>query len=179
MGRRTPAIGRQVEDRAVARNCHTATGSPDTGPDGGGTGSGLSRQAHSSRDRPDSPRHGSEPLVRCMKLPHAEKAQVDREKVTGYSLCTSHPDGASKAAFFSRHGFTAEAWEVLAEAPQDHGWSHPVCGSVPSAYGTRYSVDGPLESPDGRNPKVRTVWIVEHGSETPRLVTAYPLKEKE
>jgi len=115
--------------------------------------------------------------VRCMKLPHANKVKVDREKVTGYLLCTSHPDGASKAAFFSRHGFTAEAWEVLAEALQNHGRSHLVCGSVPSPYGTRYSVDGPLETPDGRNPQVRTVWIVEHGSETPRLVTAYPVKE--
>jgi hypothetical protein len=112
-----------------------------------------------------------------MKLPNAEKAKVDREKVTGYLLCTSHSDGANKAAFFSRYGFTAGAWEVLAEALQDHGRSHPVCGSVPSAYGTRYSVDGPLKSPDGRNPKVRTVWIAERGSETPRLITAYPVKE--
>ena len=32
---------------------------------------------------------------------------------------------------------------------------------VESEYGTRYSVDGLLETPDSRNPYVRTVWIIE------------------
>ncbi len=95
-----------------------------------------------------------------VRLPHADRAQVDREKVTGYLLSASHPDGAAKAKFFMRFGFGRERWEELAEAFRKHGRSHPVVHAVESPYGTRYAVDGPLETPDGRNPRVRTVWML-------------------
>lgn len=35
-----------------------------------------------------------------------------------------------------------------------------------------------MQSPDGRLPQVRAVWIVDTGKDTPRLVTAYPLGGK-
>ena len=47
--------------------------------------------------------------------------------------------------------------------------------SVPSPFGTRYIVDGPLKTPDERDAIMRTVWFIESGGETPVLVTAYPL----
>ncbi|MEW6638092.1 MAG: DUF6883 domain-containing protein [Actinomycetota bacterium] len=31
-----------------------------------------------------------------------------------------------------------------------------------------------MRSPDGRDPVIRTVWLVEKGRSHPRLVTAYP-----
>jgi hypothetical protein len=34
-----------------------------------------------------------------------------------------------------------------------------------------------IETPGGRMPAVRTVWIVDHGTTAPRLVTAYPRDE--
>ncbi len=46
-----------------------------------------------------------------------------------------------------------------------------------TGYGRRYSVDGQIRSPDGRNPTIRTVWIIETGLDIPRLITAYPLEE--
>ena len=109
-----------------------------------------------------------------MKLPHAEHARVDREKVTEYLLCASHPDGKSKAEFFTRFGFRLERWAILSEALLLHGTTHDVVSDLTSEYGTRYVVDGPLETPDGRNPRVRTVWIIEKDTTVPRLVTAYP-----
>ena len=111
-----------------------------------------------------------------MKLPNAEHACVDREKLTDYLLCLSHPDGGSKAEFFVRFGFHVEDWGVLAEALRRHGAYYDVVNTVDSEYGTRYAVDGPLETPDGRNPLVRTVWIIEKGSAGPRLITAHPLE---
>lgn len=111
-----------------------------------------------------------------MKLPNAERACVDREKLTDYLLCFSHPDGGSKAEFFARFGFRVEDWQVLAEALRRHGADNDVVNTVDSAYGPRYAVDGPLETPDGRNPLVRTVWIIEKGSAGPRLITAHPLE---
>jgi hypothetical protein len=52
---------------------------------------------------------------------------------------------------------------------------HEVSISIESRYGTRYSVDGWLKTPDGRNPNVRTVWILGKRAKFPRLITAYPL----
>ena len=110
-----------------------------------------------------------------MKLPHAESCLVDERKVAAYLLSTTHPDGAAKAAFFLRFGFSPDNWEVLAEALRIHGQTHDVTNSVASAYGVRYTVDGDLQTPDDRNPVIRTVWMMEEGVESPRLITAHPL----
>jgi hypothetical protein len=107
-------------------------------------------------------------------LPNADRAQLDREKITEYLLSTDHPDGRSKARFFTEFGFRIEGWEILAEALRKHGTSCSVVNTVESEFGTRYTIEGELETPDGRRPRVRIVWMVEKGSETPRLITAYP-----
>jgi hypothetical protein len=109
-----------------------------------------------------------------MMLPDGDHAHVDRIKVIDYLLSLSHPDGQSKAQFFRRFGFKPEEWQVLAEALRVVGVSNPVVSIVASAHGERYTVDGPMQSPDGRTPMVRTVWIVERG-DPPRLITAHPL----
>jgi hypothetical protein len=101
---------------------------------------------------------------------------VDRRKIEDYLLCRSHPDGWGKADFFERFGFTVERWKILAEALRRHGQAYNVTNKVESAFGVRYSVDGLLETPDGRNPMVRTVWIIERGAVIPRLITAHPLE---
>ena len=110
-----------------------------------------------------------------MMLPNASGCRVDQEKIASYLLCPTHPDGAAKARFFLRFGFVLEGWQELAEALRVHGRSHAAVEVVESRHGIRYSVDGPLRSPDGRNPTVRSVWIVESGSRNPRLITAYPV----
>ena len=40
-----------------------------------------------------------------MKLPHAENATVEREKIVGYLLNPAHPDNVSKAPSFASLGF--------------------------------------------------------------------------
>jgi hypothetical protein len=49
--------------------------------------------------------------------------------------------------------------------------------SMETSHGIKYIVDGALITPSGKRPTVRTVWIVDRGSENPRLVTAYPGEE--
>jgi len=78
-----------------------------------------------------------------------------------------------------RFGFRLEDWELLAEALRTHGVSQQVVKTVESPYGTRYAIQGPLESPDGRHPLVRTVWLVKKGQVAARLITAYPMKERD
>lgn len=108
-------------------------------------------------------------------LPDRTRARVDRSKVVDYLLSPTHADGRGKAEFFMRFGFRAERWQELAEALRDSAASNPVSGIVETAHGLRYTVDGPMRAPDGRAPRVRTVWIVERDSATARLITAHPL----
>jgi hypothetical protein len=46
-----------------------------------------------------------------------------------------------------------------------------------SPHGLKYILDGKIETPCGKTPTVRTIWIVDRGTEAPRLVTAYPSKD--
>jgi hypothetical protein len=111
-----------------------------------------------------------------MKLPNHEQAIVPQRKITDYLLSSTHRDGRSKAAFFSRFGFSVEGWDVLAAALRRHAAEHPVVETEHTPFGTRYVVEGGLTAPDGRTPRVRVVWFIERGETIPRLVTAYPAK---
>ena len=110
------------------------------------------------------------------KLPYADGAVVNRRKITDYLLSGRHPDGRSKAAFFSGFGFRTTHWRTFAEALRAHGEDGTVTALTQTPYGVRYNVDGVIQTPDGRNPRVRTVWIVASGEDKPRLVTAHPLR---
>jgi hypothetical protein len=113
-----------------------------------------------------------------VRLPEAERASVPREKVTMYLLSETHPTGRSKAAFFHRFGFEKRTWEVLAMALQRHARQHEVSTTERSRFGMRYTIEGELQTPDGRNPVVRTVWFIDEGERVPRLVTAYPRERR-
>jgi hypothetical protein len=51
---------------------------------------------------------------------------------------------------------------------------------VDSIHGEKYVVDGRVSSQTekGREQIVRTVWIIDRGVDAPRLVTAYPGRER-
>jgi hypothetical protein len=105
-------------------------------------------------------------------------ATVPSSKLTDYLLSATHPDASAKYAFFLRFEFDAAAPEVLRQALLQHAIENPVVRSDETAFGTRLLVEGPLPSPDGRNPQVRSVWFVDTGTSTPRLVTANPVKRR-
>jgi hypothetical protein len=109
-----------------------------------------------------------------VRLPNAGRAAVPRAKLEGYLLSPSHIAGRGKARFFSGFGFSAESWEALGEALVRHASSNEVKKVEETPFGTKYTIDGPLEAPDGRRPVVRAVWFVERGETDPRFVTAYP-----
>ncbi len=112
----------------------------------------------------------------AMKLPNHEQATVSQRKITDYLLSSTHRDGRSKATFFHRFGFSANAWDVFAAALRRHAADHAVVEIEDTPFGTSYTVEGTLTAPDGRTPRVRVVWFVERGETIPRLVTAYPAK---
>jgi hypothetical protein len=111
-----------------------------------------------------------------MKLPNPHLALVEQTKIAGYLLNQAHRYGASKARFFADFGFHTGAWETLAEALREHGQRHEVNRIKETPFGPRFEVDGELNAPNGRRPRIRTVWQLDHGQVAPRLITAYPLE---
>lgn len=109
------------------------------------------------------------------KLPNAEQAVVPQLKITHYLLSLTSKKGQTKARFFLSFGFAVEDWETMADALKRHAVTHPVASRRETAYGIHYNVEGDLETPDARNPRVRSVWKIETGETLPVLVTAYPL----
>jgi len=109
-----------------------------------------------------------------MNLPNAHLAEVDPSKVTDSLLNASHPDNGGKAPFFARLGFTPREWHVLAKALRDSARSASVTRRIESVHGRKFVLEGLINTPSGQTPMARTVWIVDRGSDIPRLVTAYP-----
>jgi hypothetical protein len=109
-----------------------------------------------------------------MRLPNAEYAVVEESKVARYLLDPTNPRNQGKAAFFLSFGFTAPRWQAMASALREHANRYDVTIIETTGHGVTYRVVGALTTPDGRNPIVRTVWIVLHEDDIPRLVTALP-----
>lgn len=102
---------------------------------------------------------------------------VEREKIVDYLLNPDHRYGASKARFFGAFGFRRESWEMLRDALCEHGRRCEVKIMTETGFGPRYEVHGELSTPDGRRPRVCTVWQLEPDQAAPRLITAYPSEE--
>ncbi len=109
-----------------------------------------------------------------MKLSNADKAIVEREKIVDYLLNAAHPDNGGKADFFLALGFSRDDWSALAGALRRLAEATEAIKSMESPHGQKYILDGCLETPGGKAPLVRTIWIVDRGQAAPRLVTAYP-----
>lgn len=109
------------------------------------------------------------------QLPNAAGARVPDEKITRYLLDPSHSaQAAGKANFFTTHGFSRTCWPELRRALRDHSRVNPVTARMATPFGEKYEVSCSLSTPDGRNPCIISVWIVEPPDPDPRLVTAYP-----
>jgi hypothetical protein len=109
-----------------------------------------------------------------MKLPNAEKAVAEREKIEGYLLNAAHPDNGGKATFFEGLGFRRDKWETLAKALRMLATQAEIAQSVESPHGRKYVIVGQIQSPGGESAIVQTIWIVDTGQGVARLVTAYP-----
>ena len=109
-----------------------------------------------------------------MKLPNADKALIQREKIADYLLNAAHPDNNGKAEFFESFGFRLGDSEMLAKAFRRAALDGEVILHLETPHGVKYVLHAAMETPSGKAPLVRTVWIVDHGRSFPRLVTAYP-----
>ncbi len=111
-----------------------------------------------------------------MYLPNRTEAFIPPEKITDYLLSQSHVVGRSKARFFRAQGFDEKYVAQLEEGLLLIAQNYEVAAEKTSAHGTKYVVRGKLQTPSGSKVAVETVWIIEAGEHSPRLVTAYPAK---
>jgi filamentous hemagglutinin len=88
-------------------------------------------------------------------------------------LNINHRDGGSKARFFITKGFSANLWRVFAEAVARHPIDNPIQATEATEFGLKVMVRCRLTTPDGSDPCILTVWMLEDTG-LPRLVTAYP-----
>ncbi len=109
-----------------------------------------------------------------MQLPHVGEVIIPRDKLENYLLDLAHPIGGGKARFFLPFGFRREGWNLLADAFRKHAQENPVADSMSDPDGVTYLVEGPLETPSRRKPRVRTIWLIEAGEVAARFITAYP-----
>ena len=110
-----------------------------------------------------------------MPIPHAGRAVVDVRKLRDYCLNPLHDEGHHKARLFAAAlGMTAaDAEDLRTHVLRAVQVADAHIGRQ-DAYGQRYTVDFLLELRN-RQAMVRSGWIIEHGSDSPRLTTCYPL----
>jgi hypothetical protein len=101
----------------------------------------------------------------------------DPRKIDSYLFDLSHARGGPKGRFFLRFGFTLGDPVGLMNALLDHGSRHEVGTTETRLGATVYTIDGEIESPDGRNPRIRTVWQVDKGTDFARFITTVPLSK--
>lgn len=108
-----------------------------------------------------------------MKLPNAENAVVDIAKLRGYSLNLDHESGGHKARVF--RAALVLTWEdaewLRVELIKIARECDVVSGEL-SPFGQKYVIDAQLTSNES-TAIVRTAWIIENGTDFPRLVSCY------
>lgn len=110
-----------------------------------------------------------------MKLPNAERAVVDLEKLRDYCLNPEHPRGKHKAkVFVARIGLTNRRADMLREAILTAARSEDAVLGKRDEYGQRYLLDFDFKGPWGSG-RIRSTWIVRRGEDFPRLTTCYLL----
>ena len=110
-----------------------------------------------------------------MELPNREDAYVPDAKLIEYLLSETHAVGRWKARFLGAVGFDKTNVAVLEQNLLDIAHDRDVSETISSPYGTKYIIEGTLETPTGNSLQVRTVWVIETGQDRPRFVTAYPV----
>jgi hypothetical protein len=110
-----------------------------------------------------------------MKLPNADRAVVEVQKLVDYCLNPEHTRGKHKArVFLSSCGLTAEHADDLRDALLDAVQNLEAELGEEDDYGQRYVIDLNVTGPTGAA-SIRSAWIVRRKEDFPRFVSCYVL----
>lgn len=112
-----------------------------------------------------------------MKLPNADRAVVDIEKLRDYCLNPNHPKGKHKArVFLEKLGWKASDAERLRDLILEAILMTEAMPQQPTIYGQRFVVDFQVRSDQQQVVSlvvVRTAWIIRNVEDFPRLTTCF------
>jgi hypothetical protein len=110
-----------------------------------------------------------------MLIPNGELAVVDIRKLRDYCLNLNHDVGKHKARLFlSILGMNVDDADNLRQILLTVVITHEARLQRQDEFGQRYTLDFPLEW-QNKTAILRSGWIIEDGSEIPKLTTCYPL----
>ena len=110
-----------------------------------------------------------------MKLPHADRAEVDIRKLRDYCLSDAHPVGKHKAAVFQTAlGLNAAHADLLKGYLLRAAKTMEAITDIADDYGARFRIDFDLVT-DAGSAVIRSAWIVRNDEDIPRLVTCFIL----
>ena len=81
-----------------------------------------------------------------------------------------------KARFFAALGYTRDNWTEFEVALREQHLVLDAEEDEVTQWGTMYAIVGPITGLSGETANVRSIWIIRHGGDTPRFVTAYRAK---
>jgi hypothetical protein len=112
-----------------------------------------------------------------MRLPSAENAVLDIEKLRDYCLNPNHAEGKHKArVFFDKLGIRQNDAEDLRQAILEGILLADAIEQEPSPFGRRFVVDLVVSRDEGvvlSSAVVRTAWMIRNGEDFPRLTTCF------
>lgn len=109
-----------------------------------------------------------------MRIPNAEQAIIEPEKITLYLLNIEHKRGRDKAVLLSSFGYSIEDWPRLVDDLRSYHLTIDATLVRDTPYGRRYEVKAPLITPSGRSLIVRSIWQIDIGADQPRFITLFP-----
>ncbi len=114
------------------------------------------------------------------RLPKADKARIDPRKLGDYALNPDHPKNEGKWRAFDQLGYDVQSGsgrqaatddvmnQIRAKLPDSEAM--PVRGS---AFGSRFEVDVTITGPNGKTGTLVTIWQIDKGGDSARLITTY------
>ena len=108
-----------------------------------------------------------------MKLPNADGALIDTNKLRAYSLSSTHDRGKHKARLFAAIlGLTSQDADLLQALILEAIQQHEATPGQTDEYGQRFTVNVPLTH-NQTTAMVQTAWIIRIDETFPRLVSCY------
>jgi hypothetical protein len=103
--------------------------------------------------------------------PSFERVEIDERKISQYAMNPQHEDGRHKARVIaSATGLTqGDSGQIAAQIRAGAQDARPIAGKR-DEQGQRWHTDIPLTGPNGTL-MVRTAWIMDPGSDRPRMTT--------
>jgi len=108
-----------------------------------------------------------------MRLPNGDRADIPERKLTDFLLNENHPEQPGHAVLFRQLlGVGLHNSDVLRDALARAAAENEATLDRHTPFGDKYLVRFPMRGQRGMY-TVLSVWIIETGVNTPRLVTAY------